>query len=455
MIRFHNRVVDTLPASVPPAQRFDEGAQAGHAALPVDAPHRLPAADLRPASSTTCSRTAASCSSRGRPRRRADDADRVLGRRVPARALHDPRGYNWNRLRRRRGTLDLLFDFSGAQRRPGRRHALPSNWIADFRRLYDFGEAGQADLAVPAGKFNRAMRIDTRLGEPAQEPAGLRRRRRRRPTSRSATSPARRWSGSPPGSRWPRSCTSKGVAADRSRTRQIRDGNGGATSTASRSRSGRARHEHAALVLHPPRGRAERRQAEGRRGAHRRRDVPPRDGGQPASIVRDPAWRPTLGPDATRSGWSTCCSSPSGEEGAAEPAREAERPRHGADELSVGQVLRPRSGLVSCPAEDRQHGLTDVFRARSGCCRAWSAVRNRRRASWISASWLILKTCSCKSMLPLHICWMELEEMRHGTAARLVYPRLSASRHLLVGGDLRSRRGRPKTASHARSHGPR
>lgn len=35
--------------------------------------------------------------------------------------------------------------------------------IADYRRLYDFEEAGRPDLAVPEAKFNRAKRIDTRL----------------------------------------------------------------------------------------------------------------------------------------------------------------------------------------------------------------------------------------------------------------------------------------------------
>ena len=70
---------------------------------------------------------------------------------------------------------------------------LPSNWIADFRRLYDFGEAGRADLVVPASKFNRAMRIDTKLVDPLQHlpPDRSAARRRRAPTrtttSRSAT----------------------------------------------------------------------------------------------------------------------------------------------------------------------------------------------------------------------------------------------------------------------------
>ncbi|CAM5245367.1 hypothetical protein SALBM311S_10150 [Streptomyces alboniger] len=54
-----------------------------------------------------------------------------------------------------------------------------------------------------------------------------------------------------------------------------------------------ARRELPAVVLHPARGRGERqRAADGRRRAHRRRGVPPRNGGQPVSIVRDPFWRP-------------------------------------------------------------------------------------------------------------------------------------------------------------------
>ena len=46
-IRFHNRVVDTLPAAMPPAQQLQRGAEDRHQALPVDDPHRLPAEDLR------------------------------------------------------------------------------------------------------------------------------------------------------------------------------------------------------------------------------------------------------------------------------------------------------------------------------------------------------------------------------------------------------------------------
>lgn len=75
--------------------------------------------------------------------------------------------YNWNaRFDDGSGTLDFLFLFSATGGDLGGLPRLPSNWIADFRRLYDFGEAGRRDLVVPARRFNRAMRIDTLLVNP-------------------------------------------------------------------------------------------------------------------------------------------------------------------------------------------------------------------------------------------------------------------------------------------------
>ena len=101
--------------------------------------------------------------------------------------------YNWNRVfDNGAGTLDFLFTFSGTSGDLGAGVRLPSNWIADFRRLYDFGEAGRADLVVPAAKFNRAMRLDTRLVNllsflPDGSFGGARTRRRSSATSPSAT----------------------------------------------------------------------------------------------------------------------------------------------------------------------------------------------------------------------------------------------------------------------------
>jgi hypothetical protein len=74
------------------------------------------------------------------------------------------RAYNWNReFPDDQGTLDFLFEFSGTSGSLGNGSHLPSNWIADFRRLYPFQ---QAALKVPPAKLNHAKRIDTLLVDP-------------------------------------------------------------------------------------------------------------------------------------------------------------------------------------------------------------------------------------------------------------------------------------------------
>ncbi|WP_149828416.1 peroxidase family protein [Streptomyces tailanensis] len=90
--------------------------------------------------------------------------------------------YQWNTVFRAGGpgpiaSLDLLFRFSGTagnlnpdgeldDPNSGVGLRLPSNWIADFRRLFDFGEAGRDDLVVPEAEFNVAKRLDTLLVDP-------------------------------------------------------------------------------------------------------------------------------------------------------------------------------------------------------------------------------------------------------------------------------------------------
>ncbi|WP_308258279.1 peroxidase family protein [Saccharothrix obliqua] len=97
--------------------------------------------------------------------------------------------YEWNRVFRAAGpggaaTLLLLFTFSGTSGnfQPGTDlddpnvrgvDTLPTNWIADFRRLYDFTEAGRPDLAPGAGGGNVTKLIDTLLVNPLTNlPAG-------------------------------------------------------------------------------------------------------------------------------------------------------------------------------------------------------------------------------------------------------------------------------------------
>lgn len=94
--------------------------------------------------------------------------------------------YQWNRVFRAGGpgpiaTLGLLFRFSGTagilspppadlnDKEAGDFERLPTNWIADFRRLFDFGEAGRNDLQVADAEFNVTKLIDTLLVDPLKE----------------------------------------------------------------------------------------------------------------------------------------------------------------------------------------------------------------------------------------------------------------------------------------------
>ena len=164
-IKFHNRVVDSLPAALPDTQKFAQARE-----LVVKHYQWMIRTDYLP---RICKR------------RPVDDVFRN-GRKafevnatptdVPTMPIEFSvaafrlghsmirEAYNWNKnFDGGGGTLDLLFTFSGLSGDLLGSERLPSNWIADFRRLYDFGEAGRADLVVTAAKFNRAMRIDTKL----------------------------------------------------------------------------------------------------------------------------------------------------------------------------------------------------------------------------------------------------------------------------------------------------
>jgi hypothetical protein len=59
------------------------------------------------------------------------------------------RTYNWHKIFDAvSGSLDLLFIFSGGAGDLGGNQRLASNWIADFRRLYDFSEASRPGLSA-------------------------------------------------------------------------------------------------------------------------------------------------------------------------------------------------------------------------------------------------------------------------------------------------------------------
>jgi hypothetical protein len=167
-IRFHNRVVDTLPSSVPPSQRFAVARRkvVKHYQwmLRTDYLPRICA----PGVVTAVFNNGRKAFEVGVPP--TDVPTMPIEFSVAAFRLGHSMirsTYAWNRIFDGAfGSLQLLFVFSAGSGDLGLGPRLPSTWIADFRRLYDFTEAGRADLAVPAAQFNRAMRIDTTLVNP-------------------------------------------------------------------------------------------------------------------------------------------------------------------------------------------------------------------------------------------------------------------------------------------------
>ena len=299
MIRFHNRVVDTLPASVPPATRFETARETVTKhyqwMLRTDYLPRICAAGV-----------VSNVFSSGR---KAFEVG-VPATQVPTMPIEFAvaafrlghsmvrQAYNWNQVfDDGAGSLELLFEFTGKSGTLGGNLRLPSSWIADFRRLYDFAEAGRADLVVPKAKSNRAMRIDTTLvnplkflpGFPVGRESNLAFRNLERATMvRLAT-----------GQQMATFLRGKGVSLTRLTRTQIRDGAGGATLE---TLTGPQRD---AFLRETPLWFYILREAELNGGKlkgvgarivaetfHRAME------GSTASIVRDSAWRPTLGPDS-------------------------------------------------------------------------------------------------------------------------------------------------------------
>jgi hypothetical protein len=168
MIRFHNRVVDTLPASVPQSQRFVQARE-----LVTKHYQWMLRTDYLP---RICAQGVVNdVFNNGR---KAFEVG-LPATDVPTMPIEFSVGafrlghsmiraaYNWNKVfDDGTGTLDYLFIFSATGGDLGGETRLLSSWIADFRRLYDFGDANKPNLEVPANKFNRAMRIDTSIVDP-------------------------------------------------------------------------------------------------------------------------------------------------------------------------------------------------------------------------------------------------------------------------------------------------
>jgi Animal haem peroxidase len=307
-VRFHNRVVDTLPASVPPAQRFDT-------ARDIVTRHYqwMMRTDYLP---RICARAVVNDVFRNG--RKAFEVG-VAPTDVPTMPIEFSvaafrlghamvrQAYNWNRrFDFGSGTLDFLFIFSATGGDLGGGHRLPSNWIADFRRLYDFGEAARADLTVPANRFNRAMRIDTALANALKNlPAGTFGGRdvpfndpRANLAFRNLT--RAKMVNLATGQQMVAFLRNRGVTLTKLTNPQLRDGRGGAALDALTPTQRTAFLRNTPLWFYVLR--------EAELGAGRLQGVGARivaetfhramEGSQ-TSIVRDPSWRPTLGPDSS------------------------------------------------------------------------------------------------------------------------------------------------------------
>jgi Animal haem peroxidase len=298
LIRFHNRVVDTLPASLTPAQRFNRARR-----IVTRHYQWMIRTDFLP---RICQASVVNdVFSNGRKAFEVgapptDVPTMPIEFSVAAYRLGHSMirtAYNWNRIFDFGfGSLELLFHFSAGSGNLDRQARLVSIWIADFRRLYDFREAGRDNLAVPRAKFNNAMRINTALADPLRtlprftdEDNLAIRNLMRAKMVRLAT-----------GQQMAAFLRGKGVSVTTLTKPQLRDGNGGA------ELDGLTAAQRDAVLRNTPLWFYILREAE--LGGGKLRGVGARivaetfhramEGSQ-TSIVREPDWRPTLGPDST------------------------------------------------------------------------------------------------------------------------------------------------------------
>jgi hypothetical protein len=204
--------------------------------------------------------------------------------------------YSWNK-NFPGATLQQLFDFTHHSNNMA--GPLPGIWPADYRRLFDFSQIQgvSPSLIVPANQFNRAMRIDTKLvnplatlpvPEPAPENNLAFRNLLRANMVKLAT-----------GQQMFAFVKSKGIAVTQLTKPQIRDGNGGANLGSLNAT------QLNALVTNTPLWFYILREAEFNNGRlhgvgarivaetfHRAIQ------GSSFSIIRDAAFRPTLGPNS-------------------------------------------------------------------------------------------------------------------------------------------------------------
>ena len=170
MINFHNKVVSKVPASLPPAQRFNRTRRRvtlhyqwmlRHDYLPricqpsvvndvFNKGRKLVEPDAAPTDIPTM------------PLEFSVAAFRLGHSMIRSE-------YNWNaKFPGDSGSLDWMFIFSALGGDLDGEKRLLSSWIADWRRMYDFPAGGRPGLAAPNSGVNMAMRIDTRLTNPLE-----------------------------------------------------------------------------------------------------------------------------------------------------------------------------------------------------------------------------------------------------------------------------------------------
>ncbi len=261
MIHFHNRMLDKLPASVPPGRRFSRARKRVTLHYQWMIRHDYLPRICRPATLDNVWENGRVLVEPGAPPTDVPAMPiefSVAAFRLGHSMIRD--AYNWNRrFFGNQGSLDFLFAFSSTSGDLLGDLRLPSNWIADWRRMYDFPAGGHPRLAAPGSNVNRAMRIDTRLTDPLRRlPPGSFGRKRLDPRGGSAAQPRVPQSGAredgPARERAADGDQAAGAGhrhqgadedADhqRLRRRQARPPH--------RGREGQGRRQHSAVVLHP------------------------------------------------------------------------------------------------------------------------------------------------------------------------------------------------------------
>jgi Animal haem peroxidase len=304
-IRFHNRVVDSLPNSLPDTQKFAQ-------ARDIVTRHYqwMLRTDYLPRIAAPAVVNDVFNNGRKAFEVNADPTKvptmpiefSVAGFRLGHAMIRQ--AYNWNAaFPGDQGTLDFLFTFSGTGGDFFGGLRLPSNWIADWRRMYDFKkEVGRDDLAS-VGALNKAMRIDTTLarflhtlptgatGDPTggiHDDLAFRNLRRARMVKLAT------------GQQMARFLKNKGVNVQTLTRTQLRDGKNGAELDSLTQAQRKALLDNTPLwfyILREAELNGGKLKGVGARivaeTIHRAIE------GSTSSIVRDPTWRPTLGPNNT------------------------------------------------------------------------------------------------------------------------------------------------------------